>query len=320
MKIKTGIIGSAGYTGGELIRLLIHHPETEIIFAQSKSHAGKPLAKIHRDLIGDTDMIFSDQIQENIDVLFLCMGHGDSKKFLTENKIPDHIRIIDLSQDFRLNVTNGFVYGLPELNREKIVQATQIANPGCFATCIQLGLLPLAEKQILPEEVHIHATTGSTGAGQSLSESSHFSWRSNNLSVYKVFEHQHLQEIAQSIQQLQPALPALNFIPERGSFTRGIMASMYVHCELSEKEATDYYVDFYKTHPFVHISAENIDLKQVVNTNKCIIHLKKKGNKLFINSIIDNLLKGASGQAIQNMNLMFGKNEQAGLKLKASAF
>jgi len=318
-KIKAGIAGAAGYTGGELIRLLLLHPKAEIAFAQSKSQAGKFVYEVHSDLLGDTDLKFSEKISADMDVLFLCMGHGESKKFLIENNIPESTCIIDLSQDFRLDKT--YIYGLPELNRDKIRGHKRIANPGCFATCIQLGLLPLANKHLLQNEVHINATTGSTGAGQGLAATSHFSWRSNNLSIYKAFDHQHLAEIGQSLEQLQPDLNTeLNFIPARGSFTRGIFASMYTDIKLSLDEAKAIYSEYYKGHPFVHISHTLTDLKQVVNTNKCILYLEKHGDKLLITSIIDNLLKGASGQAVQNMNLAFGLDETMGLKLKASAF
>jgi len=324
--IKIGIAGGAGYTGGELLRILINHPQAEICWVHSHSNAGKPLADVHSDLFGDSDLKFTDSISQDIDVLFLCLGHGDAKKFLDSHEIAPSIKIIDLSQDFRLNTNakhlgRSFVYGLPELNREAIKKAHNIANPGCFATCIQIGLLPLASVGLLTDEVHINATTGSTGAGQSLSPTSHFSWRNNNLSVYKAFEHQHLNEIGQSLNQLQNNFDqALNFIPQRGDFTRGIMASIYTETELSLDEAYDLYENYFKDHPFTHISKRNIDLKQVVNTNKAFIHLEKHGNKLFIISIIDNLLKGASGHAVQNMNLMFGLGETAGLRLKASAF
>lgn len=324
--IRIGIAGGAGYTGGELLRILINHPQAEICWVHSNSNAGKPLSDVHADLFGDTDLKFTDSISQDIDVLFLCVGHGDAKKFLDSHEIARSIKIIDLSQDFRLNpnATHGdrsFVYGLPELNREAIKQAHNIANPGCFATCIQIGLLPLAAAELLNSEVHINATTGSTGAGQSLSPTSHFSWRNNNLSVYKAFEHQHLNEIVQSINQLQNNFDqALNFIPQRGDFTRGILAAMYTESELTLDEAYSLYENYFKDHPFTHISKRNIDLKQVVNTNKALIHLEKHGNKLFIISIIDNLLKGASGHAVQNMNLMFGIGETVGLRLKASAF
>jgi N-acetyl-gamma-glutamyl-phosphate reductase len=332
-KIQIGIIGAAGYTGGELLRVLVNHPQAEISFVNSSSNAGNRVADVHTDLLGDTDLRFSAGISQDIDVLFLCVGHGDARKFLGGTVVNDTIKIIDLSQDFRLAAGFGlqaaglklqapaFIYGLPELNRELIMAAKNIANPGCFATCIQLGLLPLAAKKLLTAEVHINATTGSTGAGQGLSSTSHFSWRNNNLSVYKAFEHQHLNEIKQSLRQLQPELPAsLSFIPQRGDFTRGILAAMYTECALSLEEAYSVFEEYYFAHPFNHISRKNIDLKQVVNTNKCIIHLEKHGNKLFIVSIIDNLLKGASGQAVQNMNLLFGLEETMGLKLKGSAF
>ena len=326
MKIKAGIIGGAGYTGGEMLRILVNHPQVEIAFVNSSSNAGNLISEVHTDLFGDTDLKFTDQILQDIDVLFLCVGHGDAKKFLEANPINEKIKIIDLSQDFRLAqnsqlATRNFVYGLPELNKEKIQSAKNIANPGCFATCIQLGLLPLASKGLLQSEVHINATTGSTGAGQSLSKTSHFSWRNNNLSIYKAFEHQHLNEIGESLTQLQGEVKeALNFIPQRGDFTRGILAAMYIESDLTEEAAYELYESYYASHPFTHVSRKNIDLKQVVNTNKCLIHLEKHGNKLFIISIIDNLLKGASGQAVQNMNLMFGLEEPVGLKLKAIGF
>lgn len=324
--IRIGIAGGAGYTGGELLRILINHPQAEICWVHSNSNAGKPLSDVHADLFGDSDLKFTDSISQDIDVLFLCVGHGDAKKFLNSHEIAKSIKIIDLSQDFRLNGNakhggRSFVYGLPELNREAIKQAHNIANPGCFATGIQIGLLPLAAAGLLNSEVHINATTGSTGAGQSLSPTSHFSWRNNNLSVYKAFEHQHLNEIGQSLNQLQNNFDqALNFIPQRGDFTRGILAAMYTESALTLDEAYDLYENYFKDHPFTHISKRNIDLKQVVNTNKALIHLEKHGNKLFIISIIDNLLKGASGHAVQNMNLMFGIGETVGLRLKASAF
>jgi N-acetyl-gamma-glutamyl-phosphate reductase len=318
-KIKAGIVGTAGYTGGELIRILVNHPNVEIVFALSKSNAGKFVYEVHTDLTGDTDLKFTNELTD-VDVLFLCMGHGESNFFLNENVIADKTKIIDLSQDFRMR-SSGFVYGLPELNREQIKSANKIANPGCFATCIQLALLPLAKNGLLKNDIHISATTGSTGAGQSLSATSHFSWRQNNLSIYKAFEHQHLNEIGQSIRQLQSNFEnELNFIPSRGSFTRGIFSSIYTDCDLSMEEINKLYEDYYSTHPFVHLSLTAIDLKQIVNTNKCLIHLEKHGNKLLITSCIDNLLKGASGQAVQNMNLLFGFEETAGVKLKANYF
>jgi len=331
-KIKAGIIGGAGYTGGEMLRILLNHPNVEIAFINSKSNAGNFLYEVHKDLFGDTELKFSSELSDEIDVLFLCVGHGDAQKFLEANPIADHIKIIDLSQDFRLAAnkqigTRNFTYGLPELQKTSIKEASNIANPGCFATCIQLGLLPLASKNLLINEVHISATTGSTGAGQSFAPTSHFTWRNDNLSVYKAFNHQHLHEISQSLNQLQndfPVYPSdknkLNFIPYRGDFTRGILASIYTECDLSEEEALKLYTDFYAEHPFTHVTLRDLDLKQVVNTNKCFIQVKKHGNKIFLISIMDNLLKGASGQAVQNMNLMFGLEETAGLKLKANAF
>ncbi len=331
--IKAGIIGGAGYTGGEMLRILINHPNVEIAFVNSTSNAGNLISDVHTDLLGDTDLRFTSELPQDIDVLFLCVGHGDAKKFLAAHSINESIKIIDLSQDFRLkaNATphiprptphpRNFTYGLPELNRETIKSASNIANPGCFATCIQLGLLPLAAKGLLKNEVHINATTGSTGAGQSLSTTSHFSWRNNNLSVYKAFEHQHLNEIGESLQQLDLNFnQELNFVPQRGDFTRGILAAMYTESDLSLEEAQGLYNDYYSSHPFTHVSKKNIDLKQVVNTNKALIHIEKHGSKLFIVSVIDNLLKGASGQAVQNMNLMFGLEERQGLNLKATAF
>jgi len=329
IRVRAGIVGGAGYTGGEMLRILINHPNVELVFVHSTSNAGNHVYDIHTDLFGDTDLKFAAELAYNIDVLFLCVGHGDAKKFLEANPIPADIKIIDLSQDFRLSNdaaghktrTKTFVYGLPELNKEAIKQAQNIANPGCFATCLQLGLLPLASKGLLKGEVHITATTGSTGAGQSLSPTSHFTWRNDNLSVYKAFDHQHLNEIGQSLKQLQHGFNQLiNFIPYRGDFTRGIIASMYIDCELSEAEALKLYHQYYDAHAFTHVTSHNIDLKQIVNTNKCFLQVKKHGGKLLIISILDNLLKGASGQAVQNMNLMFGLDEKAGLRLKATAF
>ncbi|MEW6467442.1 MAG: N-acetyl-gamma-glutamyl-phosphate reductase [Bacteroidota bacterium] len=318
-KIRIGLAGSAGYTGGELIRLLLHHPAAEIAFAHSKSNAGKYVSEVHTDLLGETVLKFTDSISGDIDVLFLCLGHGESRKFLAGNSPGPHTRVIDLSQDFR--VGSDFTYGLPELNREKIGRSRQVANPGCFATAIQLALLPLAKSSLLRHEIHVNATTGSTGAGQSLSETSHFSWRQNNLSVYKAFGHQHLSEIRQGIGMLQSDFSQeISFIPLRGSFTRGILATVYMHCDLSGEEAGRMFREFYAQHPFVKVSNSPIDLKQVVNTNKCMLHVEKHGSKLAVTSAIDNLLKGASGQAVQNMNLMFGLEETTGLKLKASVF
>lgn len=325
-KIKAGIVGGAGYTGGEMLRLLINHHHVDIAFVHSNSNAGNYLYEVHTDLFGDTDLKFAGELSNDIDVLFLCLGHGDARKFLDANRIPDHIKIIDLSQDFRLTANSKldskeFVYGLPELNCESIKKAQNIANPGCFATCLQLGLLPLAAKGLLEDEIHITGTTGSTGAGQNPSATTHFTWRNDNLSIYKAFDHQHLKEVGQSIKQLQPGyLRTVNFIPYRGDFTRGIIASIYMDSNLSADEALKLFQDYYAGHPFTHVTSRNIDLKQVVNTNKCFIQIAKHGNKLLITSIIDNLLKGASGQAVQNMNLLFGLDQTAGLKLKATAF
>ena len=324
--IKAGIVGGAGYTGGEMLRILINHPNVETVFVHSNSNAGNHVYDVHTDLFGDTDLQFASELSNSIDVLFLCVGHGDAKKFLEANNIPEHIKIIDLSQDFRLNqnsILNNkkFTYGLPELNREAIKTATNIANPGCFATCLQLGLLPLASNGLLTNEVHVTATTGSTGAGQSPSATTHFTWRNDNLSVYKAFNHQHLGEIGQSLRQLQAGFDRdINFIPYRGDFTRGIIASIYTESELTEAEALKLYQEYYAGHPFTHVTSRDIDLKQIVNTNKCFIQVKKHGNKIFIISIMDNLLKGASGQAVQNMNIIFGLDERAGLRLKGVAF
>jgi N-acetyl-gamma-glutamyl-phosphate reductase len=334
-KIKTGIIGGAGYTGGELLRLLIHHAGVSISFIHSRSNAGKPVHSVHQDLLGDTELKFSDKLSDDIDVLFLCLGHGESKKFLTENKIADKIKIIDLANDFRLKkdasyqlpvtgngkpVTRTFIYGLPELNRDQIRSANNIANPGCFATTIQLGLLPLAKAGLL-NEIYTTGITGSTGAGQSLTQTSHFSWRANNIQAYKTLTHQHLGEIGESLLQLQPkGAIDLSFVPWRGDFTRGIFASSVIHCELDLPELNKLFVDFYKDHPFTQVSTDPIFLKQVVNTNKAVIQLEKADNKLVVHSATDNLLKGASGQAVQNMNLLFGLEETTGLRLKPSSF
>jgi N-acetyl-gamma-glutamyl-phosphate reductase len=321
-KIKAGIAGGAGYTGGELLRILINHPNVELHFVQSRSHAGHPFETVHEDLAGEDAGIFVEKPIAGTDVVFLCMGHGASVKYLEETSFDDNTRIIDLSQDFRLKrESNDFVYGLPELNKDQIKKADRVANPGCFATCIILGLLPLAAGGFLNEEVHTSGVTGSTGAGQSLTPTSHFSWRNNNLSVYKAFEHQHLHEIKQSLQELQQDFKGdLHFIPFRGNFPRGIMVTSYLKCSLSEGEVYELFEDFYKDHPFTFVSKKNPHLKQVVNTNKAIVHLAKHGDQLMVISAIDNLLKGASGQAVQNMNLMFGYEERLGLNLKASAF
>lgn len=341
--VRVGIAGGAGYTGGELIRLLLHHPNAEIAFVHSNSNAGKPLYKVHQDLLGETGILFTSERSNDIDVLFLCTGHGEATKFLLENDIPEHIKIIDLSNDFRLSanatihapatgnqqpVTRNFIYGLPELNKEKIQAAQHVANPGCFATAIQLGLLPLAQAGLLTE-VYTTGITGSTGAGQGMAPTSHFSWRANNIQAYKTLTHQHLGEIVQSLQQLQPSFAspehgghdgALSFVPWRGDFTRGIFTSSTLHCDLSLEALNAMYTTFYTGHHFTIVSEETIFLKQVVNTNKCMIHLERAGSKLVVHSAIDNLLKGASGQAVQNMNLMFGLDETAGLQLKAAMF
>ena len=323
--IKVGIVGGAGYTGGELLRLLVNHPEANIVFVHSTSNAGNPVAKIHADLDGETSLIFSDKLSNDIEVLFLCVGHGEATKFLQANKISSHINIIDLSQDFRLKETNKsgertFVYGLPELNKEEIRRASNIANPGCFATTLQLGLLPLAKAGLL-SDVYTTGITGSTGAGQALSPTSHFSWRANNIQAYKTLTHQHLKEIGQSLIQLDGKSDIdISFVPWRGDFTRGIFISSQLKCELSEAALNEMYTSFYDDHPFTVISKDPIFLKQVVNTNKCFIQLEKIGNKLVVHSMTDNLLKGASGQAVQNMNLMFGIDETTGLRLKANYF
>lgn len=324
-QIRAGIIGGAGYTGGEMIRLLINHPGVNIAFIHSTSNAGNPLSKIHSDLAGETDLLFTNTIHNDIEVLFLCVGHGDAAKFLTENAIEDRIKIIDLSQDFRISSKSQidnkqFIYGLPELNKEQIQAAKNIANPGCFATAIQLGLLPLAKAGILGD-VYTTGITGSTGAGQSLSNTSHFSWRANNIQAYKTLQHQHINEIHQSLQQLQGNDEMhVNFVPWRGDFTRGIYVSSIIDCGLPLEEIRQLYKTYYQHHPFTHVSETMIDLKQVVNTNKCLLYIEKQGNKIVVHSAIDNLLKGASGQAVQNMNLLFGIEETAGLKLKASWF
>jgi N-acetyl-gamma-glutamyl-phosphate reductase len=321
--IKAGIIGGAGYTAGELIRILINHPQVEPVFVNSASNAGNKLTDVHSGLLGDTDMDFTDRLPyDKIDVLFFCTAHGDTKKFLETNEIPEHLKIIDLSTDYRHKAEgNKFIYGLPELNKEEIKKSSYIANPGCFATAIQLGLLPLAKAGLLNTEIHVNAITGSTGAGVKPSATSHFSWRENNISVYKAFEHQHLTEIRQSLTQLQAGFTEdINFIPVRGNFTRGIFVSTYLKFEGTIEEAAKLYRDFYKGSPFVVVSDKNIDLKQVVNTNKCILYPEKHGNKLLILSCIDNLIKGASGQAVHNMNLIFGLEETEGLKMKAGAF
>lgn len=324
-KVNIGIVGGAGYTGGELLRVLLRHPNAHIAFVHSTSSAGELVSKVHADLLGDTELKFTNTLDQNIDVLFLCVGHGDANKFLTANEIKASIKIIDLSQDFRLAASatigdRNFVYGLPELQREAIKSANNIANPGCFATAIQLGLLPLAAKGLL-KEVYTTGITGSTGAGQGLSNTSHFSWRANNIQAYKTLQHQHLNEIVQSLAQLQGNQNAeVNFVPWRGDFTRGIFVTSIISSDLSLEALYDLYNAFYEGYAFTHVSKNNIDLKQVVNTNKCLIHIEKQGNKIAIHSVVDNLLKGAVGQAVQNMNLIFGIEEGAGLQLKANYF
>jgi len=326
-RIKTGIIGGAGYTGGELIRLLFNHPNAELSFVQSSSNAGNSLASVHGDLLGETEINFSAGHHFEVDLLFFCSGHGEAKKFVAQNQIPSTVKLIDIGNDFRLAADaqhgeRNFVYGLPELNQAQIKQADSVANPGCFATAIQLGLLPLAFHGLL-KEAYTTGITGSTGAGQSLSATSHFSWRANNIQAYKTLTHQHLGEIGESLMNATPEhlpVPVVNFVPWRGDFTRGIFVSSTVTCEYSLKELHQLYVDFYKDAAFTHVTDHALFLKQVVNTNKCVVQLEKNGDKLVVHSAIDNLLKGASGQAIQNMNLMFGFAENAGLNLKASYF
>lgn len=321
--INVGIIGGAGYTAGELIRLLLIHPDVEISFVNSTSNAGNKITDVHSDLYGETDLVFTDELPfSDIDVLFFCTAHGDSKKFMDSHEVPSSLKIIDLSTDFRLeSPEHDFVYGLPELNRRKICAAKHIANPGCFATCIQLGVLPLAKHLMLNSELHVNAITGSTGAGVKPSGTSHFSWRNDNISIYKPFEHQHLAEIKQSLSSLQSSFrSAINFIPVRGNFSRGIFATTYINCKIDLSEIKRIYEEYYSDHSFTFVIDKNPDLKQVVNTNKCLIHLEKHHDKLLIVSMIDNLLKGASGQAVHNMNLIFGLEESVGLHLKPSAF
>ena len=316
IKIKIGIIGGAGYTGGELLRILIHHPQAEIVYVNSKSQAGKPVYSTHTDLLGDTDLRFSEDLHTHIDVAFLCSGHGESKKFLTTNPAFKSLKIIDLSTDYR-DQSEGFIYGLAELQRDKIRQAQYVANPGCFATSIELALLPLASVDLIYDEVHVSAVTGSTGAGQSLSPSTHFSWRNNNMSIYKAFTHQHLTEIGMTLGSFHGKKPMVNFIPYRGNFTRGIIANIYTKFAGTIEEAKTLYRNYYAEHPFIHISNTPVDVKQVVNTNKCLISLEVHEGNLLITSVIDNLTKGAAGQAVQNMNLMFGLDEKMGLGLKS---
>ena len=339
--IKVGILGAAGYTGGELIRLLLNHPEVEIVFANSESNAGNKLYDVHEGLIGDTEMTFSAEMPfENVDVVFFCFGHGKSEAFLKEHTIPSHVKIIDLAQDFRIKGNHDYVYGLPEINREKIATCMHLANPGCFATCIQEGLLPLAKAGMLINDISVNAVTGSTGAGQKPSATTHFSWRNNNFSVYKLFNHQHLHEICQTLNELKPEgaphvadtlnmgfdIPdnaiTVDFIPYRGDFSRGIFCTEVVTMNepVDAEKVVSLYKDFFSSAAFTHYSDKALDLKQVVNTNKALVHVEVFGRKIVITSIIDNLLKGAVGQAVQNMNIMFGIDEKTGLTLKASAF
>lgn len=321
--IKVGIIGGAGYTAGELIRLLLNHPKAELVFVNSTSNTGNKLYDVHEGLLGETEMSFTDQLPyEKIDVLFFCTAHGDTRKFMETNNLPTHLKIIDLSTDYRHKDTaDGFIYGLTELNRDKIKKTNRVANPGCFATAIQLALLPLANANLIKSDVQVNAITGSTGAGVKPSATTHFSWRDNNMSIYNPFMHRHLKEITESIEQLQNNFcNDINFIPMRGNFPRGIFVTAHLNFDGSEEEALKLYTDFYKDAPFTIVTEKNPDLKQVVNTNKCIIHVEKHNNKLLIISCIDNLLKGASGQAVENMNLMFGLEQNTGLKLKPSGF
>ncbi len=345
--IRVGILGAAGYTGGELIRLLLNHAEARLVFANSESNAGNLLSDVHEGLIGETQMRFTSELPfEDVDVLFLCFGHGKSEKFLSEHLIPSDVKLIDLAQDFRIGARHtrigssgdGFVYGLPEVNRSQIAQCQRLANPGCFATCIEVGLLPLAKAGLLTSDVCVNALTGSTGAGQKPAATTHFSWREGNISVYKLFSHQHLHEICQTLNEIKPASAphivdplvcepeadgvTIDFIPYRGDFSRGIFSTEVVRLpqSMSQEEVERLYKDFYQTAAFTHYSERPLDLKQVVNTNKALVHADVFGRKVVVTSVIDNLLKGAVGQAVQNMNLMFGIREDTGLRLKASAF
>lgn len=319
--IKVGIIGGAGYTAGELIRLLINHPQVEIGFIHSTSNAGNAVSDVHGGLIGETDLCFAANYDLSaVDILFLCSAHGQSRKFWEENVMPANLKVIDLAQDFR-DESDGYVYGLPEINRARTATATKVANPGCFATAIQVALLPLASAGVLKNEIHVTAITGSTGAGVKPGATTHFSWRSDNISVYKAFEHQHLAEIGRTIKNLQPTFDYdINFVPVRGDFARGIFASVYTECDLSEQQSVELYKEFYADAAFTFVAERNVDLKQVVNTNKAVVQVAKYGNKLHIVSVVDNLLKGASGQAVQNMNIMLGFDENLGLNLKPSGF
>ena len=334
--MKIGILGAAGYTGGELIRLLLNHPQAEIVFANSESNAGNLVSDVHEGLIGETDLRFTSEMPfDQVDVVFFCFGHGKSEQFLKEHTIPANVKIIDMAQDFRIKGDHDYVYGLPEINKEEIKKAQHLANPGCFATCIQLGLLPAAKMGLIHDDVAVNGITGSTGAGQKPGATTHFSWRNNNFSIYKQFTHQHLHEICQSLNEVKPAdAPfftspisekqesgvSIDFIPYRGDFARGIFVTEVIKTECPIDDVVAFYKEFYKDAAFTHYSDKALDLKQVVNTNKALVHCEKIGNKLLITSVIDNLLKGAVGQAVQNMNIMFGIDETAGLRLKASAF
>ena len=337
--VRVGILGAAGYTGGELIRLLINHPEAEIVFANIESNAGNKVYDVHEGLIGDTELEFTSEMPfDKVDVVFFCFGHGKSEAFLKEHTIPANVKIIDLAQDFRIKGDHDYVYGLPETHREEIAKCQHLANPGCFATCIQEGLLPLAKAGLLTRDIAVNAITGSTGAGQKPGATTHFSWRNNNFSVYKLFTHQHLHEICQTLNELRPASApraidtldegfegdgiTVDFIPYRGDFARGIFCTEVITCDnAQDKDAiVALYKDFFKDAAFTHYSDKGLDLKQVVNTNKCLLHVEVFGRKIVVTSMIDNLLKGAVGQAVQNMNIMFGLDEKAGLNLKAAAF
>jgi N-acetyl-gamma-glutamyl-phosphate reductase len=321
--IRASIIGSAGYTGGELIRILLNHPDCEIKSVHSRSQSGKYVHEVHQDLIGETQLKFTDIYDLDTDVIFLCMGHGESIKFIQENDIPDKVKIIDLSQDFRYSKDTDleFIYGLPEVYRSNLREANYVANPGCFATAIQLTLLPLAKMNLLTEDIHVSAITGSTGAGQAFTSTSHFTWRSSNISLYKPFTHQHLEEIGETLSELQKkTAPAIHFLPYRGNFTRGILASVYTRIDGDLNFLKSLFNNYYDPHPFTGLSEYNPDVKQVVNTNKAILYLEKKDNLLLVVSVLDNLVKGASGQAVQNMNLMFGIDETSGLRLKSVGY
>ena len=320
--IRVGILGAAGYTGGELIRVLLGHPEAEIVFANSESNAGNPVAEVHEGLLGETDLLFTSDMPFNqVDVVFFCFGHGKSEQFLREHEIPSNVKIIDLAQDFRIRGEHDYVYGLPETHREAIRGCRHLANPGCFATAIQLAMLPALKQGLIRGDIHVNGITGSTGAGQKPGATTHFSWRNDNISVYKTFTHQHLLEINQTVQELRPGYDGrVLFIPQRGCFTRGIFVTAYAQCNCSIEEAKKVYADYYKDAAFTHFVQSSPDMKQVVNTNKALVYVEKYEDQLLMISCIDNLLKGAVGQAVQNMNLMFGLDEREGLRLKASAF